>query len=51
VGFLIANILTNAIMGIFIFVIIVKNRTNLWEKIIVGNSLPQNSNEKDHSKV
>ena len=35
-GFLIANILTNVIMGLFMSAIIIKSRRNLWEKILVG---------------
>ncbi len=36
-GFLIANILTNLIMGSFMFAILIKSRRNLWEQILVGN--------------
>lgn len=36
-GFLVANILTNLIMGLFMFTIVIKSRKNLWEKILVGN--------------
>ena len=36
VGFLIANILTNTIMGLFTSAIIIKSRRNLWEQILVG---------------
>ena len=35
-GFLIANILTNTIMGIFMSAIVIQNRKNLWEKALVG---------------
>jgi len=35
-GFLIANILTNLIMGIFMVAIVIKSRRNLWEEILVG---------------
>ncbi|GAG64229.1 unnamed protein product, partial [marine sediment metagenome] len=35
-GFLIANILTNLIMGLLMLTIAVKSRKNLWERIIVG---------------
>jgi len=35
-GFLIANILTNLIMGLFMVAIVIKSRRNLWEQVIVG---------------
>ncbi len=35
-GFLIANILTNLIMGLFMVSIVIKSRKNLWEQILVG---------------
>lgn len=35
-GFLIANILTNLIMGLFTVVIVIKSRNNMWEQIILG---------------
>ena len=35
-GFLIANILTNLIMGLFMVAIVIKSRRNLWEQILVG---------------
>ena len=35
-GFLIANILTNVIMGLFMLTIVIKSRRNLWEHILVG---------------
>ena len=35
-GFLIVNILTNLIMGIFMLTIVIKSRKNLWEQILVG---------------
>ncbi len=35
-GFLIANILTNLIMGLFIVAVVIKSRRNLWEQILVG---------------
>lgn len=34
-GFLIANILTNLIMGLFMLTIVIKSRRNLWEQILV----------------
>jgi len=34
-GFLIANILTNVIMGLFMSAIVIKSRRNLWEQILV----------------
>ena len=39
VGFLIANITSNLIMGIIGIIIIVHYRKNLWEKLLVGNRL------------
>jgi hypothetical protein len=36
-GFLIANILTNLIMGLFMVAIAIKSRKNLWEHILIGN--------------
>jgi len=36
-GFLIANILTNVIMGLFMSAIVIKSRRNLWEQLLVGN--------------
>ncbi len=35
-GFLIANILTNLIMGLFMVAIVFKSRRNLWEQILLG---------------
>ena len=35
-GFLIANILTNLIMGLFMVSIIIKSRRNLWEQMLIG---------------
>lgn len=35
-GFLIARILNNVIMGLFMLVIIIKSRRNLWEQILIG---------------
>ncbi|MFX0011992.1 MAG: DUF4184 family protein [Candidatus Hermodarchaeota archaeon] len=35
-GFLIANVLTNLVMGLFMVAIIIKNRRNLWEQILIG---------------
>ena len=35
-GFFIANVLTNLVMGLFMVVIIIKNRRNLWDKILIG---------------
>lgn len=35
-GFLIANILTNLIMGTFMIAIAIKSRKNLWEQILIG---------------
>ena len=35
-GFLIANILSNLIMAVFMFIIVIKNRKNLWEEILIG---------------
>ncbi len=47
-GFLIANILTNLIMGLFMVAIVIKSRRNLWEQVIVGKkSRSQKSNYSD----
>ena len=35
-GFLIANILTNMIMALFMLTIVIKSRKDLWERIIIG---------------
>ncbi len=35
-GFLIANILINAIMGLFTLAILIKSRRNLWEQTLIG---------------
>jgi hypothetical protein len=35
-GFLIARILNNVIMGLFMLGIIIKSRGNLWEQILIG---------------
>ena len=35
-GFLIANILNNVIMGLFMLTIIIKSKKNLWEHILLG---------------
>ena len=35
-GFLIARILINVIMGLFMVSIVIKSRRNLWEQILVG---------------
>ena len=37
-GFLIANILNNVIMGLFMLVIVIKSRKNLWEQILDGTN-------------
>jgi hypothetical protein len=36
-GFLIANIMTNLIMGILMLTIGIKSRNNLWEQILISN--------------
>ncbi len=47
-GFLIANILTNLIMGLFMVAIVIKSRRNLWEQVIVGKKTrSQKSNYSD----
>ena len=35
-GFLIANILTNLIMALFTLTIVIKSRTDLWKRILIG---------------
>jgi predicted Na+-dependent transporter len=35
-GFLIANILNNMIMGLFLLAIVIKSRKNLWEQTLIG---------------
>lgn len=35
-GFFMANVLTNLVMGLFMVTIVIKNRRNLWEKILIG---------------
>ena len=35
-GFLIANILTNLILALFMLTIVIKSRKYLWERIIIG---------------
>ena len=35
-GFLIARILNNVIMGLFMVAIVIKCRNNLWEQILIG---------------
>ncbi|MCK4287168.1 MAG: hypothetical protein KAX18_13245, partial [Candidatus Lokiarchaeota archaeon] len=35
-GFLIANIFTNLIMGLFMVAVVIKSRKNLWEHILIG---------------
>ena len=35
-GFLIANIFTNLIMGLFMAAVVIKSRRNLWEHILIG---------------
>jgi hypothetical protein len=37
-GFFIANVLTNLIMGLFMVTILILNRRNLWEKILIGKN-------------
>ena len=36
-GFLIANILTSLIMGLFMAAVVIKSRKNLWEQILIGS--------------
>ncbi len=36
-GFLIANIFTNLIMGLFMAAVVIKSRKNLWEQILIGS--------------
>ena len=36
-GFLIANIFTNLIMGLFMVAVVIKSRRNLWEQILIGS--------------
>ena len=47
-GFLIANILNNVVMGLFMLTIVIKNRKNLWEQILIGKQAhSQKSNFSD----
>ncbi len=43
-GFLIANILTNLIMGLFMVAVVIKSRRNLWEQILVGKISSKSKN-------
>jgi len=42
-GFLIARILNNVIMGLFMCAIVIKTRRNLWEQILIGKIRIHNS--------